>query len=94
MKSAGWSDAVNSADKFQQHLDELWRFRWAKLNCMITAQSVPDPTLRSFWLTAAESYATLERSCLVLNPHLANAGTDRRSGDSNCTMPLPVHYDR
>lgn len=60
----------------------------AHVTCLLAAQNCRDSSLRSSWLSAAESYAVLKQPVRAFNPGQANARTDRRSGDSNCMPPL------
>jgi hypothetical protein len=73
--------------------DRLSTLVSAQVNCLFAAKNC-DPSLRPFWLSAAESYAVLKQSVRAFNPGRASAHTDRQSGDSNCMMPLPGQDDQ
>jgi hypothetical protein len=85
---------VNSLGKMHApKVDRLSGLVSAQVACLFAAKNC-DPSLRSFWLSAAESYAVLKQSVRAFNPGRASAHIDRRSGDSNCMKPPPGQDDR
>jgi hypothetical protein len=75
-------------------METIFRFRNAKLHCMLAAEKSGDAILRSLWLSAADSYEVLLRSAEQVNPARATARTRLLSADNNCTPPLPGPPDR